>query len=72
VRKLCVIPVPPLAVDTRRAIPEVEGDVNGWALFDMHTSVSDAAADAAAASADASAAVGRRSGLVIKWYCRVK
>ena len=37
VRKLCVIPVPPLAVDTRRAIPEVEGDVNGWALFDMHT-----------------------------------
>ena len=57
VRKLCVIPVPPLAVDTRRAIPEVEGDVNGWALFDMHTSVSAAAAAADAAAAAATDAV---------------
>jgi hypothetical protein len=32
----------------------------------------DAATDAAAATADAAAAVGRRTGLVIKWYCRVK
>jgi len=33
--------------------------------------VADAAADAAASS-DAVAAIGRRTGLVPKWYCRVK
>jgi len=73
VRKLCVIPVPPLAVDTRRAIPEVEGDVNGWALFDMHTSVSAAAAAAAApAPTPPPTPHRRRTGHVLKWYCRVK